>query len=119
VASNLVGPIPSRGSNIDLSRAAIASIGIKDYLPEIMQFLITAWNKIGFLTMNKPKKTTKELAEMITAHIGIGGVAVVIHKDDIYGWHPVVIASPVQADSLQAFAENAARELRSQYDLAN
>ena len=36
----------------------------------------------------REKKTARELANMAASSIGIGGIAVVVHKDPAYGWHP-------------------------------
>jgi hypothetical protein len=37
----------------------------------------------------REKKTAHELADMVANGIGVGDVAVVVHKDPAYGWHPI------------------------------
>jgi hypothetical protein len=66
----------------------------------------------------KQKKTAQELADMIAARLNIGGVFVAIHKGPAYGWHPTVITKPAAAINAQIVAEEIAKELRAEFDLA-
>jgi hypothetical protein len=43
--------------------------------------------------MKKEKRTARELADLIMAHINVGGVHVTAHADPVYGWHRTVVAS--------------------------
>jgi hypothetical protein len=65
----------------------------------------------------KEQRTAQELADMIAARIGVGGVFVVVHKDPVYGWHPTVMTAPTAAHKCQVLAEEIAAELRTKYDL--
>jgi len=66
----------------------------------------------------REKKTARELADMVASSIGIGGIAVVVHKDPAYGWHPTVMTAPAQAIGAQLRAEQVAKELRERFVLA-
>jgi len=66
---------------------------------------------------SKERRTAQELADMIAARIGIGGVFVAVHKDPAYGWHPTVMTAPAAAHQCQVLAEEIASELRTKYDL--
>ncbi len=65
----------------------------------------------------REQRTAQELADMIAARIGVGGVFVAVHKDPSYGWHPTVVAAPAAAYRCQLLAEEIAAELRTKYDL--
>jgi hypothetical protein len=65
----------------------------------------------------KELKTARELADLIMARIGVGGVFVAVHKDPVFGWHPTVVAAPATAYRCQLAAEEIAKELRTMYDL--
>jgi hypothetical protein len=54
---------------------------------------------------------------MIAERIGVGGVFVTVHEDSVYGWRPTVVTAPAAAYRCQTLAEEAAAELRTQYDL--
>jgi len=54
---------------------------------------------------------------MIGAHINLGGTFIKVHADPAYGWHPTVITTPGNVIRCQQIAEEAARELRTKYDL--
>jgi len=66
----------------------------------------------------RENKTARELADMVASSIGIGGIAVVVHKDPAYGWHPTVMTAPAQAIGGQLRAEQVAKELRERFVLA-
>ena len=66
----------------------------------------------------KERKTAKELADLIGARIGLGGVFVAVHKDPVRGWHPTVIAAPAAAYNCQVMAEQIAEELRVKYEMS-
>jgi hypothetical protein len=65
----------------------------------------------------KEARTAQELADMIEARIGLGGVFVAVHKDLVYGWHPTVVAAPAAAYRCQVLAEEVAADLRTKFDL--
>jgi hypothetical protein len=67
--------------------------------------------------MQKEKKTSQELADMIQAEINVGGTFIKVHPDKVYGWHPTVVAAPQNAHSLQKAAETIAARLRAKYEL--
>jgi hypothetical protein len=67
---------------------------------------------------HKERKTAKELADLIAARIGVGGVFVAVNKDPVYGWHPTVMAAPAAAYNCQVMAEKIAEELRAKYELS-
>ncbi len=67
---------------------------------------------------HKQKKTAQELADMIAARLNIGGVLIAVHKDPAYGWHPTVMTRPAAAINAQTAAEEIAKELRADYELA-
>jgi hypothetical protein len=67
----------------------------------------------------REKKSARELANMVASGIGVGGVAVVVHKDPAYGWHPTVMTAPAQAIGAQLRAEQVAKELRERFVLAD
>ena len=66
----------------------------------------------------KQKKTAQELADMIAARLNVGGVFIAVHKDPVYGWHPTVVTRPAAAINAQMAAEEIAKELRAEFDLA-
>ena len=55
---------------------------------------------------------------MIAARLNIGGVFIAVHKDPAYGWHPTVVTKPAAAINAQMAAEEIAKELRAEFDLA-
>jgi hypothetical protein len=67
--------------------------------------------------MQKDEKTSQELADMIQAEINVGGTFIKIHPDEVYGWHPTVVAAPQNAHALQQAAETIAARLRAKYEL--
>jgi hypothetical protein len=71
----------------------------------------------GPMQNKKERKTAQELADLIAARIGVGGVFVAVHKDPAFGWHPTVITAPAAAHRCQLAAEEIAQELRAKYDL--
>ncbi|MGO9847000.1 MAG: hypothetical protein ACLPKT_10480 [Methylocella sp.] len=66
----------------------------------------------------KQKKSAEELADMISARLNIGGVFITVHKDPAYGWQPTVVTRPAAALNAQMAAEEIAKELRVEFDLA-
>jgi hypothetical protein len=58
-------------------------------------------------------------ANLVASGIGVGGVAVAVHKDPAYGWHPTVMTAPAQAIAAQLRAEQVAKELRERFILAD
>jgi NADH:ubiquinone oxidoreductase subunit 2 (subunit N) len=65
----------------------------------------------------KEKKTAQQLADMIGAHINLGGIFIKVHADPVHGWHPTVITTPGNVIRCQQMAEEAARGLRIKFDL--
>jgi hypothetical protein len=63
--------------------------------------------------MQKEKKTSQELADMIRTEINVAGTFIQVHPDKVYGWHPTVVA----AQALQNAAETIAARLRAKYEL--
>ena len=54
---------------------------------------------------------------MITAQLGVGGLAIGVRKDHAYGWQPLVEYSPGNQLGFQRRADEIADRLREQYDL--
>jgi hypothetical protein len=67
--------------------------------------------------MQKPKKSAEQLQEMIADRIGIGPLFVRVHPDPAYGWHARLVAAPGQEICSPQSVEDAAAELRTQFDL--
>ena len=67
---------------------------------------------------HKERKTAHELADLIAARMGLGGVFVAVNKDPVYGWHPIVMTAPAAAYNCQVMAEQIAEELRAKYELS-
>ena len=68
--------------------------------------------------MPKTMKTAEELADMITAQLGVGGLAIGVRKDHAYGWQPRVEQSPGNQLGFQRRADEIADRLRQYYELA-
>jgi hypothetical protein len=69
--------------------------------------------------MLKTRKTAQELADMITAQLGVGGLAIGVRKDHAYGWQPLVEYSPGNQLGFQRRADEIADHLRQHYELAD
>jgi hypothetical protein len=69
--------------------------------------------------MAKTTKTAEELADMITAQLGVGGLAIGVRKDHAYGWQPRVEYSPGNQLGFQRRADEIADRLRQHYELAD
>lgn len=67
--------------------------------------------------MNRERRTARELADLITEKIGVGGLYIRVRKDHAYGWEPTVEDSPGDKIFFQRRAEEIARQLRMNYDL--
>jgi hypothetical protein len=67
--------------------------------------------------MIKERITAENLADMITAKIGVAGLEVVVRKDHAYGWQPNVTYAPGDLIGFQRRAEEIAHRLRVQFDL--
>jgi hypothetical protein len=67
--------------------------------------------------MAKEKKTARELADMIAARIGVGGVQIAVHKRRTYGWDAHIVTVPSQAVAANQMVQQIAEELRTLYDL--
>ncbi len=67
--------------------------------------------------MTKPKKTARELAEMIATQMSLDGVRLDIHRDPA-GWHAVVYgSSPNRVAQAQSAVDQIVQRLRASYDL--
>ena len=67
--------------------------------------------------MVKERATAQQLADKITAKIGISGLEIVVREDHAYGWQPTVVAAPGDLIGYQRRAEEVANRLRFQFDL--
>jgi hypothetical protein len=67
--------------------------------------------------MSKPKKTARQLQEMIAEQIGIGPLFVRVHPDPALGWHARLATAPGQEICPPQTVEEAAAELRAKFDL--
>jgi hypothetical protein len=68
--------------------------------------------------MPKMKRTAEELADMIAAQLGVGGLSIGVRKDHAYGWQPRVEFSPGNQLGFQRRADEIADHLRQYYELA-
>lgn len=67
--------------------------------------------------MARPKKTARELVEMIGKETSLEGVRLDIHRDPM-GWHATAYgSSPNRVAHVQSAVGNIVDGLRSQYDL--
>ena len=69
--------------------------------------------------MAKPQRTAQQLAEMITGKIGVSGVYVRVREDHSDGWCPTIVSAPSNELGFQRRAEEIAKQLRFEFDLAN
>jgi hypothetical protein len=69
--------------------------------------------------MAKQGKTAEQLAEMIAGRIGVSGVEVRVREDHSDGWCPTIVSAPSNELGFQRRAEEIARRLRLEFDLAN
>jgi hypothetical protein len=67
--------------------------------------------------MAKEIRTAQQLAEMIERRIGMAGVSVQVFYDEAFGWRATVYARG-DAFVYQRIADDHAKELRAQFDLA-
>ena len=67
--------------------------------------------------MARERKTAQELADLITAKIGVHELFIRVRKDHAYGWEPTVEDAPGDIIGFQRRAEEIASRLRVQYDL--
>jgi hypothetical protein len=67
--------------------------------------------------VQKPKKSALQLEEMIAQRIGIGPLFVRVQPNPAYGWHAMVVTAPGQEICSQQSVEEAAAELRDEFDL--
>jgi hypothetical protein len=68
--------------------------------------------------MAKERKTAAQLAEMIAGGIGVSGVQVRVREDHSDGWCPTIVSAPSNELGFQRRAEEIARRLRLDFDLA-
>jgi hypothetical protein len=73
----------------------------------------SVWN----VAMVKERITAKQLADMITAKIGVSSVEIVVRWDHAFGWQPAVVAAPGDLIGYQRRAEDIAHRLRCEFDL--
>jgi hypothetical protein len=69
------------------------------------------------VVMVRERKSAQELADLITAKIGVGGLFIRVRKDHAYGWEPQVEDSPGDKIYFQRRAEEIANRLRRDYEL--
>lgn len=67
--------------------------------------------------MLKTRKTAQELADLITAQIGVGGLSIGVRKDHAYGWQPMIEYAPGNQLGFQRRADEIADRLRQDYEL--
>jgi hypothetical protein len=67
--------------------------------------------------MVKERVSARELAERITAKIGVAGFAVFVRRDHAYGRQPNVVAAPRDLIGYQRLAGEIANRLRVKFDL--
>jgi hypothetical protein len=68
--------------------------------------------------MDKQKKTTTELEEIIKQRIGAGNFRVTIHRNPEAGWHATVFGlKPADVHRCQLMADTIATELCQYYEL--
>ena len=67
--------------------------------------------------MAKEIRTAEQLASMIERRIGVPGVSVQVFSDEAFGWRATVYAQG-SAVAYQRMADDHAKELRAQFDLA-
>ena len=68
--------------------------------------------------MAKETRTAEQLASMIERRIGAAGVTVQVFSDEAFGWRATVYAQG-SAFAYQRMADDYAKELRAQFDLAS
>jgi hypothetical protein len=67
----------------------------------------------------KQQKTAQQLAEMITGKIGVSGVYIRVREDHSEGWCPTIVSAPSNELGFLRRAEEIARQLRFEFDLAS
>jgi hypothetical protein len=67
--------------------------------------------------MPKTRKTARELADLIAAQIGVGGLSIGVRKDHAYGWQPMIEHAPGNRLGFQRRADEIANRLRQDYEL--
>lgn len=67
--------------------------------------------------MPRTRKTAQELADLIAAQIGVGGLSIGVRKDHAYGWQPMIEYAPGNQLGFQRRADEIADRLRQQYEL--
>jgi hypothetical protein len=68
--------------------------------------------------MDKQKKTTIELEEIVKQRIGAGDFKVTIHRNSEAGWHATIFGSkPADVHRCQLMADTIAAELCQYYEL--
>jgi hypothetical protein len=68
--------------------------------------------------MAKQQKTAQQLAEIIAGRIGVNGVYIRVREDHSDGWCPTIVSAPSNELGFQRRAEEIARLLRLEFDLA-
>jgi hypothetical protein len=69
--------------------------------------------------MARERKSAEQLARIIAERIGIHGVEVRIRQDHADGWCPTIVSAPSNELGFQRRAEEIARRLRLEFDLAS
>ena len=69
--------------------------------------------------MAKQQKTAQQLAEMISGRIGVSGVYVRVREDHADGWCPTIVSAPSNDLGFLRRAQEVARQLRFEFDVAH
>ncbi len=67
--------------------------------------------------MAKEKRSTEQLAQIVSEHLGVEGVSVTVMADAVYGWNAFAMAAPDTEPDIHAKMQRAVEELRTQYEL--
>jgi len=67
--------------------------------------------------MAREKQSTKQLAEIVSEHLGIEGVSVTVLADAVYDWNAFAMAAPDEEPDIHAKMQRAIEALRGQYEL--
>jgi hypothetical protein len=67
--------------------------------------------------MAKEKRSTEQLVEIVSEHLGIEGVSVTVMADAVYGWNAFAMTAPDTEPDIHAKMQRAVEALRGQYEL--
>jgi hypothetical protein len=70
--------------------------------------------------MDKQRKTTAELEEIVKVRIGAGDFRITVHRNPASGWHATVYGQqPTEVHRCQLMADTIVAELCRHYELAD